>query len=113
MNLTPEHILRIIAECKGHVKSLEINGAKIKVEFLGPQQPEEPTPSTHNQGRETIPAPLDIPEEKNLNKDLFEGQTPEEAEDEALLEELHLTNPGAYEDLVALKEITNAKAKDD
>ena len=105
MNLTPEQIVNIISECKGHVKSLIINKTGIEVIFTESHKPVELAPSTHNQGYPEIP----IPEEKNLVKDLDLGITAEEMEDQRLVEELHITDPGAYEDLVMLKELVDVE----
>jgi hypothetical protein len=109
MNLTHDQIVNIIEKSAGLVKSLKIRETSIEVVFVEPHKPTETTTSTQNLGYVEIPAPIDIPEDKNLNKNLSQGKTNEEVEDELLIEELHLTNPSAYEDLVALKEIKNVE----
>ena len=110
MNLTTENILTILKECKGHVKSLKMTARTIEVEFIVPHQPTDKTPLTHNQGQDPI-LQLDIPEEKNLMKDLTEGKDPEQMEEELKIDELAITDPSAYEDLIAMKEIVDAKEK--
>lgn len=106
MNLTPDNIICILNECKGHVKSLKISGRSIEVEFLTPHQQREQPPSTHNQGQfseEAIP----IPDDKNLMKDLKEGKDEERVEEENLIDELTITDPSKMEDLIAMGEVVS------
>lgn len=105
MNLTTEQIVNIINQCKGHVRTLKISKTGLEVTFIEPHQPVIEAPSTQNQGFQVIP----ISEEKNLVTDLKEGIPEEELADQRLVEDLHITNPGAYEDLVMLKELENVE----
>lgn len=112
MSLTPEAIINIIEKCKGHVKSLEITGKSIKVVFVEPHQPADTPPSTHNQGQSLPDNVPDIPEEKNLVKNLSEGIDSDKAETQDLIDEIAIMEPHKYEALIALGEVESAEEKD-
>lgn len=107
MSLTHTEILKIIETCKGHVKSLKIKNGLIEVEFLVPHQPKDETPLTHHRGQDIAATP--IPEERNLMKDLVEPEDSEETSTQMLIDELNLTDPSKFEDLLASGEIVSAK----
>ena len=107
MNLTHNEILEIIGACKGSVKSLKISSDNLEVIFIEPHQPVERPPTTHNQGSVTIP--IEIADDKNIVKDLKQPVPREEEQEQELIDELALTNPSAFEDLIALGEVARAK----
>jgi hypothetical protein len=110
MSLTHTEILQIIETCKGHVKSLKINKGLIEIVFMEPQQHVEISPKTHNLGQ--IETTLPISDERNLMKDLVEPEDAEKIEKQRLIDELSITNPAQYEDLLALGEIVNAETEE-
>jgi len=112
MNLTVNEILVIIEKCKGFVKTVSINKTSIHVEFLEPQQPISATTSTQNQGS-IVENEIPIPEEENLVKDLHEGKTKEQVEEERLLDELPISDPSKFEDLIVMNEVVDAEETND
>jgi hypothetical protein len=111
MSLTHTEILQIIETCKGHVRSLKVGKSIIEVEFIVPQQPINTPPTTHNLGQEETTLP--ISDEQNLMKDLVEADDAEKIEKQRLIDELSITNPSQYEDMIALGEIVNAEKEND
>lgn len=107
MSLTHTEIMQIIESCKGHVRSLKIGKSIIEVEFIEPHKPLDPPPTTHNLGQETHSTP--IADDRDLMKNLVEPEDAEKIEKQRLIDELQITNPSQYEDLIVLGEIVHAE----
>lgn len=109
MNLTTEEIISIIDAGAGKIESFKITKTSLEIVFVGSHKPAEISPSTHHQGNVVVP---EIPEVENLIKDFPSGETKEQVEEQDLIDEVFLTNPSAFEDLVTLREIKNGGEKE-
>lgn len=103
MNLTTEQIISIIDAGAGLIENIKITKSSVEISFIGSHKPVDKSPSTHHQGQ--IVEDIVIPEKENLIKDFPTGVAKDQIEEQQLIDELFITNPAAYEDLVTMKEI--------